>query len=224
MKSNRTLALLLAAALLTSSATSLWAEDWKTTDGKVYQDVKVINSQPDSVTILHKDGGASVPLANLPPDIQKRFNYDPAKAKLASDARVKNEAANAKALQAEMNLASQMQQAGPEAQLTGATGTAPSTTHAGGVASTTAASSSATHHSINDLASSIQSLKSDPSDATHFSIGNLASPTLSLRRDLSDPTYHTTAHLTYVINSQGLGPDRSDPNHHTMSEISNSGL
>jgi hypothetical protein len=224
MKSNRTLALLLAAALLTSFATSLRAEDWKTTDGKVYQDVKVVESNPDAVTILHKDGGALVPLANLPPDLQKRFNYDPAKAKAAADARVNDDAANAQALQAEMNLASQQRQAGSEAQDTAAAGTAPSTNHAGGIASTPAASSDATHHSINDLASSAQSLKSDPSDATHHSIDDLSASTLTLRRDLYDPTYHTTAHLTYVINSQGLGPDPSDPNHHSMSEISDSGL
>jgi len=222
MKSNRTPALLLAAALLTSFATSLCAEDWKTTDGKVYQDVTVIDSKPDVVTILHRDGGASIPLANLPPDIQKRFNYDPAKAKVAADARVKDDAANAQALQAEMNLASQMRQAGPEAQDTGAAGTAPSTTHSDVAASTTPASSNATHHSIDDLASSAQSLKSDPSDATHHSIDDLSASTDSLRRDLYDPTYHTMAHFAYTIHS--LGPDPSDPNHHTMSEISDSGL
>jgi hypothetical protein len=224
MKSNCTLAIFLAAALLTSSATSLWADDWKTTAGKVYQDVKVIEATPDAVTILHKDGGASVPLANLPPDIQKRFNYDPVKAKAAADARVQNDAANAKDLQVEMDQASQMRQAGPEPQDTNAPETTSSTAHHADATCTKTASTNATQHSVDELSSSTLSLKSDPSDATHHSIDDLSAPTLSLRRNLSDPTYHTTAHLTYMINSQGLGPDPSDPNHHIMSDITDSGL
>jgi hypothetical protein len=47
----------------------------------------------------------------LPPDLQKRFNYDPVKAKAAADARVQNEAKNAVALQAEMIKARDQKQA-----------------------------------------------------------------------------------------------------------------
>ena len=62
----------------------LRAEDWTTTDGKVYHDVTVLKTDPDAVTILDHDGGALVPLSTLSPDLQKRFNYDPAKAAIAA--------------------------------------------------------------------------------------------------------------------------------------------
>ena len=62
--------------LFLAFAQSVRAEDWTTTDGKVYKDIKVIKSDAASVTILDSDGGASIPLANLPPDLQKRFNYN----------------------------------------------------------------------------------------------------------------------------------------------------
>ena len=87
----------------------LHAEDWKTTDGTVYQDVKVIKVEDDAVTILYEDGGARIPLAKLPPDLQKKFSYDPVKAKAAADARAKADAENAKNLQAEKDLAAQQQ-------------------------------------------------------------------------------------------------------------------
>jgi hypothetical protein len=68
------------------------AEDWTTTDGKVYQGVKVVKVEADSVTILDSDGGARLALADLPPDLQKRFHYDPDKAKQASEERAKIDA------------------------------------------------------------------------------------------------------------------------------------
>jgi hypothetical protein len=224
MKSIHTWAILLTAVLLTSSAASLSAEDWKTTDGKVYQNVTVVDSSSDAVTILHRDGGALVPLANLPPDIQKRFHYDPDKAKAAADARRKDDDADALALQAEMDQASKMRQAGPEAQDPDAPKANSSLAADGQTAFSAPASGDAGHHSIDELVASAHSLKSDPSDSSHHSIDELTAATLTLRRDLSDPTYHTTAHLTYMINSQGLGPDLSDPTHHSMNEISDSGL
>jgi type II secretory pathway pseudopilin PulG len=222
MNSNRTLALLLAVALPVSSATSLRAEDWKTTDGKVYQNVTVIDSAPDAVTILHQDGGALVPLANLPPDIQKRFNYDPVKAKAAADARARDDAANASALQAEMNQASQMRQAAPDAQDPGAPETDSSPANDAEAPPTTPASSKTTHYSIGDIASSMHSLQSDPSDSNHHSISDLADSIHSLRRDLSEPDYHTMAHLAASMRS--LKSDSSDSTHHSISEIADSGL
>jgi hypothetical protein len=73
------------------------AEDWTTSDGKVYQNVTVVKSAPDAVTILYRDGGALVPLAKLPANLQQRFHYDPAKAKIAADERVKADATSAQA-------------------------------------------------------------------------------------------------------------------------------
>jgi hypothetical protein len=78
------------------------AEDWNSTDGKTYKNVKVITHNETSVTVDDDAGGDIIPLASLPKDLQKRFNYDPAKAKAAADERAKQEKeAELKAAQAE---------------------------------------------------------------------------------------------------------------------------
>lgn len=182
-----TFAILVIAVLLTISATSLRADDWKTTDGKVYQNVQIVGLNPDAVTILHQDGGASVPLANLPADIQKRFNYDPAKAEAAAEAR------------AERNRAAKVQQAEPDAQDTQNTDatviiSSPANNNAGASTSSTSCNPSP-HYSIDDLASSIHSLGPDPSDPTHSSIGALASSMHSLRSDPSDSNHHSISEI-----------------------------
>jgi hypothetical protein len=87
------------------------AEDWTTTDGTKYQNVRVIRVEDDAVTIIYKDGGALVFLYKLPPDLQEKFNYDPVKAKAAMEARAKADADSAKELQAEIELADKMKQA-----------------------------------------------------------------------------------------------------------------
>jgi hypothetical protein len=78
------------------------AEDWTTTDGTVYQDVRVIKIEADAVTILYRDGGLLLPLNKLPPDLQKRLNYDAQMAKAAAKQRADLEKSSAKALQAEI--------------------------------------------------------------------------------------------------------------------------
>ena len=60
------------------------AEDWRTNDGKTYTGVKVVKVEDDAVTILCDDGGARIALATLPPDLQQKFHYDPAKAQAAA--------------------------------------------------------------------------------------------------------------------------------------------
>lgn len=85
-----------------------YAENWTTNDGRIYQDVKVIRVEDDAITILFKDGGALVPIFKLPAALQKRFSYDPAKAKLAADVRAKADAENAKALQVEIEQADKL--------------------------------------------------------------------------------------------------------------------
>jgi len=94
-------AIILAFSLALTS-TSAFAEDWMTTDGTKYENVKVLRVEADAVTILYKDGGALIPLFKLPPPLQQRFKYDPNKAKAAMEARAKADAQNAKELQAEM--------------------------------------------------------------------------------------------------------------------------
>lgn len=82
----------------------LHAEDWTTSDGKTYKDVKVIKVEADCVTVLDSDGGARIDLAKLPVAIQKKLNYDPDKAKIASNQRAVSDAQNAKAIEEERNL------------------------------------------------------------------------------------------------------------------------
>ena len=43
---------------LAVSSISAFAEDWTTSDGTTYQNVKVIRVEDDAVTIIYKDGGA----------------------------------------------------------------------------------------------------------------------------------------------------------------------
>jgi hypothetical protein len=111
MKSNHAPAAFVALIFLALFGASLRAEDWTTSDGKVYRNVTVLKTEPDAVTILYRDGGALIPLANLPADLQKRFNYDPTKAKLAADARAKTDTQSAAALQIEMAQAKKLQDA-----------------------------------------------------------------------------------------------------------------
>jgi len=102
--------IILAFALALSSIPA-FAEDWTTTDGIKYQNVRVVRIEDDAVTILYKDGGALVFLNKLPPNLQERFDYDPVKAKVAAEARSKADADNAKALQAEIEQADRLKKA-----------------------------------------------------------------------------------------------------------------
>ena len=100
--SGSVLPVLAFAVLLTAlGGADLRAEDWTTLDGKIYAQVAVVKIEPDAVTITYREGGALIPLANLPPDLQQRFHYDPAKAKAAADARAGAAGQDAKALAAE---------------------------------------------------------------------------------------------------------------------------
>jgi hypothetical protein len=53
------------------------AEDWTTNDGKTYRGITVLRDDSVSVTILYADGGATINLADLPSDIQKKYGFDP---------------------------------------------------------------------------------------------------------------------------------------------------
>jgi hypothetical protein len=115
--------LVLALALV---ALPVMAEDWKTSDGTVYENVKVIRVEDDAITILYKDGGALVPLYKLPAALQERFDYDPVKAKIAAERRAKEDAENAEALQAEIekaDIVKRQHQIEIARQLNGGTGT-----------------------------------------------------------------------------------------------------
>jgi hypothetical protein len=77
-------------------------ENWTTTDGTTYENVRVIRVEDDAITIIYKNGGALVPLFKLPPALQRKFDYDPVKAKLAAEARIKEDKENDAALQKEI--------------------------------------------------------------------------------------------------------------------------
>jgi hypothetical protein len=228
MDSNRAWLALVAALQLGICAGPARAADWTTSDGKVYQDVKLIRLDPDTVTILHKDGGAQIPLDKLSPDLQKRFGYDPELAKAAADARAKEAALNAKELQAEMDRASEMHQAGKEpapddttgdSAATSDDGTGPVAQKSGGttVMAPTPVFNTGTHHSMDEITLSGSGQKAAV-DTSHRSIDDAAQSASAMRRDLSDPTYHTMAHLFYTVRQDGLRPDTTDTTHHTINE------
>jgi len=98
-------AIFLVLTLAAASALPALAEDWQTTDGVKYENVRVIRVEDDAVTIIYKDGGALVFLYKLPPALQQKFDYDPVKAKIAAERRAKDDADNAAALQKEIEQA-----------------------------------------------------------------------------------------------------------------------
>src|ERR1035441_8317942 len=86
----RTMALLLFRRLPRS------ADDWTTTSGTTYHDVKILKVDKGYVQILHADGGAMIAIEKLPPAIQKNLGYDPDKEKADRLAEQQKEAADAK--------------------------------------------------------------------------------------------------------------------------------
>jgi len=217
MKSSLFFLLSLMALFLSSAA--LHAEDWTTTDGKVYKDVAVVKTEPDAVTITHHDGGALVPLVNLPADLQKRFNYDPAKAKAAADARTQADAKNAVALQAEIDQAQMKRRLDLIAsdprihygsnQPTGPVSTSPTypETSAENTTETSSSSDPSTEPTIAE----------GSSGAPHHSMDDLVDVHSRLKDDHPSPNRHTTSSL--LLASSYLLPDPLDPNHHSTDEL-----
>ena len=64
------------------------ADDFKTTDGKEYKNVKVSRVEPDGIVVITKSGISKLYFTELPKDVQERFNYDPEKAAAAYAAKV----------------------------------------------------------------------------------------------------------------------------------------
>jgi len=67
-------------ACLILGVANLRAEDITLDDGTIYKGATILQHDAATATILYDDGGAAVPIAKLPADIQKRLNYDPASA------------------------------------------------------------------------------------------------------------------------------------------------
>ncbi len=51
-----------------------------TVDGITYSNVTWRTVTPAAISIIHSTGAATIPLEKLPPELQKRFRYDPEKA------------------------------------------------------------------------------------------------------------------------------------------------
>ena len=67
------------------------AEDWNV-KGKDYHNVKVTDIADDSVAVIYDGGIGHFNLSDLSSDLQKRFNYDPIKAKQAIEEKARHEA------------------------------------------------------------------------------------------------------------------------------------
>lgn len=67
--------------VLLSSCPLLLADDIKTLNGGIYQDVVVTGTDAVSVSIIHKTGATRILFQELPADLQKKYGYDSAKEK-----------------------------------------------------------------------------------------------------------------------------------------------
>src|SRR5207247_5137 len=53
------------------------ADDFKTFDGKEYKNAKVSRVEPDGIVITFSGGIVKLPFAELSPEVQKRYGFDP---------------------------------------------------------------------------------------------------------------------------------------------------
>ena len=69
-----------ALSIFALSASLALAEDFKTVNGKEYKNAQVSRVEPDGIILKTKSGIAKVYFAELPKEVQERFNYNPASA------------------------------------------------------------------------------------------------------------------------------------------------
>jgi chromosome segregation ATPase len=60
-------------------ASAVFAEDFKTINGKEYKDANVNRVDPDGIVVKTKSGIMKVYFTELPKEVQERFHYDPEK-------------------------------------------------------------------------------------------------------------------------------------------------
>jgi hypothetical protein len=65
------------AILAALSASIALADDFKTTDGKEYKNVKVSRVEPDGIVVITKTGISKIYFAELPQEIQNKYGYSP---------------------------------------------------------------------------------------------------------------------------------------------------
>ncbi len=67
-------------SVLVFTVTVACSEDFTTTTGKAYKGATVSRVEADGIIITTEDGIVKLRFADLPPDVAKRFGYDPQKA------------------------------------------------------------------------------------------------------------------------------------------------
>ena len=72
--------------LLILFASVVFADDFKTVNGKEYKNATVTGVEADGIVVKTKGGISKVYFAELPTDVQERFHYDPNKAAAAQAA------------------------------------------------------------------------------------------------------------------------------------------
>jgi len=62
--------------ILVLTLTFVRADDLTLSDGTIYKNAKIVSHDKTNITILYADGGATLPIAKLPADLQKKFGFD----------------------------------------------------------------------------------------------------------------------------------------------------
>jgi len=75
--------------LIASFVSAVFAEDFKTTDGKEYKDATVSRVEPDGIVVKTKSGISKLYFTELPKEVQDRFHYDAQKAAAYSGSQAK---------------------------------------------------------------------------------------------------------------------------------------
>lgn len=77
---NRRTILLIAAGLLATSIRAI-AYDMTNTSGRVFANVKIMDSWPNGLKVMHSKGVEFIPFSELPEGVQREYEYDPEKEK-----------------------------------------------------------------------------------------------------------------------------------------------
>src|SRR6266446_10975749 len=102
------------AFLIVSFASAAFSEDFKTVNGKEYNDASITRVDPDGIVVKTKSGIAKVYFAELPKDVRERFHYDQQKASAYSA----EQAANYTAYQKQQEEAQRQREAATAKQKT----------------------------------------------------------------------------------------------------------
>ena len=76
--------------LVLCSTSAVFAEDFKTVNGKEYKDATLTRVEPDGIVVKTNSGVTKIYFAELPKDVQEHFHYDSAKAALYSTEQAAN--------------------------------------------------------------------------------------------------------------------------------------